>query len=189
MQTEWFTKQIRTGEYITGSVCDAVFWHSHHFRCIHGQVMTTVNAGQYETPIKAENLLLGVDKHHHVHRVSDNPLNFTREALSLTPSKRSNTWIPHGDVTYLITCQANTILLDTDMVDKVRNYVWSSRVSNGKVTIYTRSRIGGVTKRYTLWRLLLDVPHGSNATVHFQNNDPFDLRRTNLRIISSETPS
>jgi hypothetical protein len=173
---------LRCGTIITGSAIDEDIWNAHRWRFINGHCVTTKHNGTYEVPIDAANVLFNVDRSVTVIRKTDNPHDYRRSSLTLTPTQRTNTWIPQGDLTYMLTTNGKTVLLDTADVSKVSGYVWSTSATNGSLSIYTRANVDGTTKRFTLYRLLLDIPHHSRTTVKYRNGDVLDLRRANLEL-------
>ena len=170
------------GSVITGSACDADIWSAHRWRFVGGQLITTEHTGEYERAINAANVLFNVPKSVKVVRKSKNPYDYQRTSLSLTPSTGTNTWLPDGNVTYLITTNGKTVIMDTEDVPNVNRYVFTSHVSSGKVAIYTRSTTDGMSHRYSLYRLILRVPHHSRTTVTYLNGDCFDLRKKNMQL-------
>lgn len=173
---------LHCGTIITGSQCDSDIWEQHRWRFINNQCVTTQHNGTYEVAINAANVLFNVPKSVQVIRKSQNPYDYQRASLTLTPTTRSNTWIPQGDLTYMITTDGKTVILDTEDVSKINGYVWSTSATHGSLSIYTRATVNGETKRFTLYRLLLGIPHHSRTTVTYINGDVCDLRKQNLQL-------
>lgn len=174
---------LRCGVVVTGSVGDIDIWNSHRWRLVNDEVVTTVHNGEYEVPISAGNVLLGLSKSAHVVRRTQNPYDYRREVFTLTPTNRNNSILTKGDVSYLVTTDGKTVRLDTADVEKVRNYVWTTHTNNTSTSIYTRTTISGTTKRLQLARLILGLPLGSHVRVRHRNGDVYDVRRENLEIL------
>ena len=91
--------------------------------------------------------------------------------------RKLNKYKKEGDITKILTSDGREIIIDTDDIEKVKNYTWRINSNGYAVTEYREST--NKTKRIQMHRLINNTPKGL-ITDHI-NHNRIDNRKLNLR--------
>lgn len=170
--------------FMSCSVEDEVIIGEYRWRVIDGVPVTTKTSGSLEYRHTFDSVVLGVDRNSSLTRRDKNPLNCQRTNLSMSPSKRENV-VLHGDeVSYIVLPNAQTVLIDTEDIPLVTQYLWYSLVYRGQQVVMSRFVDGENTRKVQLPRLLMNLDGQSSRSVKHRNGDRMDCRRSNLYVVT-----
>ena len=84
----------------------------------------------------------------------------------------------------LKTIHGETIIIDYEHYEKAKQYRWSTKSDEGRLHVVTYIKEEGRRKRVSYKKLILGL--GSKVTL-YKNDNPFDLRRDNIRVFDSRS--
>jgi len=172
--------------YMSCSVDDIDVIKEYRWRVIDGSPVTTKTSGTLEYRHTFDSIVLGVDRNGWLTRRDKNVLNCQRTNLSMSPSKRENVILRGEDVSYIVLPNAQTVLIDTEDMELVSQYLWYSIVYRGHQVVMSRYMDKEATRKVQLPRLLLQLDGQSSRSVKHHNGDRLDCRKQNLYIVNSK---
>lgn len=169
--------------YMSCSVEDQQVISEYRWRVIDGLPVTTKASGTMEYRHTFDSIVCNVHRNSSLTRRDKNPFNCQRQNMSMSPSKRENVILRGEDFSYLVLPNAQTVLIDTDDIDLVSQYLWYPLVYRGQQVIMSRYTDGQTVKKVQLPRLLVGVTPQNCQGVRHINNDRMDCRKENLVVM------
>lgn len=174
-----YGKDVQT---LSCSLQDYELVTTHRFRwALDRAVTTTIEEGK-EVMTTLDSLLMGMPRSVSVVHRNGNPTDYTRENLSLMGGSKTNTIITQGDLSYLILPNAETVMIDTEVIPRIQAYTFSVVIQRGQSLLQASYKENGLERKIQLPRLILGLSPQDRRPVRFKNGDVFDCRRDNLIV-------